>query len=155
MRWLPLVHRLRDMLGRSTCLAQRRGWITYNLPHTILDVVRSDVVGRSSGADYNNFLPSIILRTNELGRVDDLSLETSLRLQRGRKFRALTPSSWLTHLSFKVRDIGISRQSKGNDDVGGVKDSHCSVGSTATNGNVPLLFLILSHLLYESGSPDI
>ena len=52
-------------------------------------------------------------------------------------------------------DVGISRQSKGNDDMGRVKDSYCSVGSTATNGNVPLSFLILPYLLYESGSPDV
>jgi hypothetical protein len=36
-----------------------------------------------------------------------------------------------------------------------VKNPHCSVWSTATNGDVPLSFLILTDLLYESGSPDI
>lgn len=52
-------------------------------------------------------------------------------------------------------DVRISTYPEGNDDVAGVKDSHCSVGSTAANGNVPLPFLILSHLLYESRSPHI
>jgi hypothetical protein len=129
--------------------------MTYNLPHTVLDVVRSNVVGRSSGTDYNHFLPSIVLRTNELGRMDNLSLETFLRLRRGCGLRALAPSGWSTHLSFKVGNVGFSRQPKGNDDVGGVKDSHCSIGSTTTDGNVPLPFLILPHLFDENGSPDV
>ena len=152
---MPLVHCLGNTLGHLTCLAQRNGWITYNLPHIVLNVVRSDVMGRSSGTDYNYFLPSIVLRANELGRVDDLSLEISLRSERGCEFRALTSSSLSTHFPFKVRGIGISRQPKGDNDVGGLKDSYSSVGSTATNSNIPLPLLILSHLLYESGSPNI
>ena len=129
--------------------------MTYNLSDTILNVVCSNVVARDSGTDYNHFLPSIILCADELRRVHNLSLETFLCLRRGCEFRISTPSSWSAYLSLKVGDIGISRQPKSNDDVGRVKDSHCSVGSTATNGNVPLSFLILPYLLYESGSPDV
>ena len=58
-----------------------------------------------------------------------------------------------THLSFKVWDVGISRESSRDDNVSRVKDSYCSVGSTATYGDVPLPFLILAHLLHKSGSP--
>jgi len=66
MRWAPLVHCLRNVLGHLTCLAQRNRWMTYDLPHTVLDVVCSNIMGRRSGTDYNHFLPSIILRADEL-----------------------------------------------------------------------------------------
>lgn len=56
--------------------------MTYNLSYTVFDVVRSNVVGRSPGADYNHFLPGIIPRANELGRVDDLSLKGFLRTEK-------------------------------------------------------------------------
>ena len=39
--------------------------------------------------------------------------------------------------------------------MGGVKDPHYSVGSAATDGDIPLPSLILPHLLHESRSPDI
>ena len=70
------------VLGRLNSVSGQNGWITYNLPYTVLDMVRSNVVGRSPGADYNHFLPGIIPRANELGRVDDLSLEAFLRTEK-------------------------------------------------------------------------
>lgn len=70
-------------------------------------------------------------------------------------FELYSPSSGPTYLPFKMGDVGIYSLPRGHDNVGGVKDSHCSVGSTATNDNVPLPFLPLSHLLYKSRSPDI
>jgi len=66
MRWAPLIHCLRNVLEHLTRLTQRKGWMTYNLPHTVLDVVCSNVVGRRSGTDYNHFLPSIIPRAEKL-----------------------------------------------------------------------------------------
>jgi len=86
MYWLSLIHRLRNVLVHSTCSVRRNGWATYNLPYTVLDVVRGHVVGRGSGTDDDNFFPSIILRVYELGCVDNLSLEAFLRLQRGCEF---------------------------------------------------------------------
>jgi len=82
MRWPSLVHCLRNVLEHSVSLTRRNGWMTYNLSHAVLDVVRSNVVSRSSGADDNHFFPSIILRVNKLGRMDNLSLEEFLRLDR-------------------------------------------------------------------------
>lgn len=53
---------------------------TYNFPHIVLDMVRGNVVGRSSGTDDNHFLPSVVLRAHKLSGVDELSLEGFLRL---------------------------------------------------------------------------
>lgn len=55
---------------------------TYNFPHIVLDMVRGNVVGRSSGTDDNHFLPSVVLRAHKLSGVDELSLEGFLRLRR-------------------------------------------------------------------------
>ena len=67
--------------------------MTYDFPHTVLDVVRSNIVGRCSSPDDNHFLPGIVLRAYELRCVEDLSLEPFLRLRSGREFRAPAPSS--------------------------------------------------------------
>ena len=60
--------------------------VTYNLPNIVLNVVHGNIVGRTSGADDDNFLPCIILRVRKLGGVDNLPLEAFLRLRRGYKF---------------------------------------------------------------------
>ena len=54
--------------------------MTYNLPYTVQDVIRGQVVGRGCGPDDDDFLPSIILHVYELGCVDNLSFEAFLRL---------------------------------------------------------------------------
>ena len=60
--------------------------VTYNFPHIALNVVCSNVMGRNSGTDDNNFLPGVVLCVCKLGRMDNLTLEAFLRLRRGRKF---------------------------------------------------------------------
>ena len=70
-------------------------------------------------------------------------------------FERSPPSDRSAHLSFKVWDIGVSDLPSRDDDMRRVKDPHCSIGPTTANGDIPLPFLILTHLLYESGSPYI
>ena len=36
--------------------------MTYDLPHATLDVIRSDIMGRSCSTNYDDFLASVILR---------------------------------------------------------------------------------------------
>ena len=92
MRRLPLVHRLRNSLVSTFDLFNSaKRWVTYNFPHTVLDVVRSNIMGRCSRPDDNHFLPTIVLRAYELRCVDDLSLEAFLCLQRGCVFHDLVP----------------------------------------------------------------
>ena len=155
IRRVSLVHRLRIRFSTVDVFNQVKRVITYNLPHTVLNVVRSNVMARRSGANDNHFLPSIILRVRKLGCVDNLSPEVFLIHREGMSSELSPMSSSLTHLSFKVWDVRFYGQPARNDDVGGVKDSHCSVGSTAANCDVPLSLVILAHLLYKSGSPDI
>ena len=56
---------------------------THNLPHTVLNVVRSNVMARNSGADDNHFLPGVILRVRKISGVDDLALEAFLSFRSG------------------------------------------------------------------------